>query len=119
MRPLPALSVHAGRLHLGGRANQKALLAFLTQALAGNTDKCSSNTIVCLPPSSSGRTSLLIAPLVGRPSPRAVVFVQGPSAKLRVNQDTIADLFGLTRAEAAVAVLLAEGRNLRRWFARR
>jgi DNA-binding CsgD family transcriptional regulator/PAS domain-containing protein len=67
-------------------------------------------------PSSSRPLSVLVAPLPGgrlvdEGWPAAIVFVSDPEQEATAPADLLARLYGLTRAEAALAALLLQGRE--------
>jgi len=61
---------------------------------------------------------ILVAPLTGsapnapRVSAAAALFISDPGRAVRLNREWVADTFGLTAAQATLAVCLAEGRTL-------
>jgi DNA-binding CsgD family transcriptional regulator len=48
-------------------------------------------------------------PRVGSEQPTAAVYVIDPGATRPLNEDNLRELYGLTRAEAAIAALLTQG----------
>ena len=66
-------------------------------------------------PRSSSRLPLLLdlCPLATAPQPWVAIFITVPDGRLSVPREAIAEVFGLTPREAALAALLAEGHALR------
>lgn len=66
-------------------------------------------------PRSSSRLPLLLdlCPLAATPQPWVAIFVTVPDGRLSIPREAIAEVFGLTPREAALAALLAEGHPLR------
>ncbi|GAB3782555.1 helix-turn-helix transcriptional regulator [Dyella agri] len=56
---------------------------------------------------------LNLCPLTTTPQPWVAIFITDPNGRMSVPREAIAEVFGLTPREAALAALLAEGRSLR------
>jgi len=114
------LSQRNQRLHIDGRelnrALQEALDAIVRSRHGGETSVVRALRI----PRSAGRSDLglVIRPVPtsewseGQSSPCVAVFISDPDLRESASQQALAELFGLTPAEANLALLLARGLSL-------
>jgi DNA-binding CsgD family transcriptional regulator len=115
-----ALSIRGNRLHIEGRNTDRKLQAALADVIAAQHAGQTALVKALRVPRPSGRSPL---GLVVRPvpvsegaeshaGPCAAVFVSDPDQRDSASQHTLGELFGLTPAEANVAILLARGQSL-------
>ena len=100
-------------------AEQTKALRTLIAAAAGMPDHCSSEGAISLRrPSARRNLTVLIAPIkcelpwLPGPRPAAAVFVSDPEREPFVPAHHLQQMYGLTPAEAAVAVALARGEGV-------
>lgn len=107
------LSVHAGRLRLGGQAEQAELERLLqSPASAGEVGR-----LRVTRPSGERDLNLIVRPVGGRDHmgagrPALALFVADPGQPPRASAEALRDMFQLTRTEAALCAALADGSSL-------
>jgi len=114
------LSLRDNRLHIDGRDINRELQEALTTIIDAHQRDESSVVRALRVPRSSGRSDLglVIRPIPGsewnegQSSPCAVVFISDPDLRESASQATLSELFGLTPAEANLAILLSRGLSL-------
>ena len=114
------LSQRDQRLHLEGRELNRALHQALEAIVRARQGSETSVVKALRIPRSSGRSDLglVIRPVPtsewseGPSSPCAAVFISDPDLRDSASQQGLAELFGLTPAEANLALLLARGLSL-------
>jgi DNA-binding CsgD family transcriptional regulator len=115
-----ALSLRGNRLHLEGRNTDRKLQAALADVIAAQHAGETALVKALRVPRPGGRSAL---GLIVRPGsltegtesqagPCAAVFISDPDQRDSASQQTLVELFGLTPAEANVAILLARGLSL-------
>lgn len=114
LRENPDLAIVGGRLALSSPSLQGMLLAQVRSAIdtaQGRTARA--GTVLALPRAGRLPLTLEVAPLrpavspFSEPRPSALVFLRDPEAPIAAAR--LGDLFGLTRAESAVAAALGRG----------
>ncbi|MCU0894377.1 MAG: helix-turn-helix transcriptional regulator [Rhodospirillales bacterium] len=113
------LSLSNGALSLGQPGRRGRFRELLTRiaAMVKDGEQVSPRAIAVPRPSRQRPVSLLIWPLpdaseVGPDEPVAVVFIGDPEHRGEIDPMRLCDLYGLSRAEARVAALLAQGHRL-------
>jgi DNA-binding CsgD family transcriptional regulator/PAS domain-containing protein len=113
------LSLSSGALALGQPGRRGRFRELLTRiaAMVKDGEQVSPRAIAVPRPSRQRPVSLLIWPLpdaseVGPDEPVAVVFIGDPEYRGEIDPMRLCDLYGLSRAEARVAALLAQGHRL-------
>lgn len=114
------LSQRDQRLHIDGRALNRSLEEALDAINRSRKGDETSVVRVLRVPRSAGRSDLglVIRPVPtsewseGQSSPCAAVFISDPDLRESASQQSLAELFGLTPAEANLALLLARGLKL-------
>lgn len=113
------LSLSSGALSLGQPGRRGRFRELLTRiaAMVKDGEQVSPRAIAVPRPSRQRPVSLLIWPLpeateVGADEPVAIVFIGDPEHRGEIDPMRLCDLYGLSRAEARVAALLAQGHRL-------
>lgn len=113
------LSLSNGALSLGQPGRRGRFRELLTRiaGMVKDGEQVSPRAIAVPRPSRQRPVSLLIWPLpdateVGPDEPVAVVFIGDPEHRGEIDPMRLCDLYGLSRAEARVAALLAQGHRL-------
>jgi DNA-binding CsgD family transcriptional regulator/PAS domain-containing protein len=114
------LSLRDQRLHIQGRDLNRELQAALEAILKSRQGGETSVVRALRVPRSAGRSDLglVIRPVPtsewseGQSSPCAAVFISDPDLRESASQQSLGQLFGLTPAEANLALLLARGLSL-------
>jgi DNA-binding CsgD family transcriptional regulator len=113
------LSLSNGALALGQPGRRGRFRELLTRiaAMVKDGEQVSARAIAVPRPSRQRPVSLLIWPLpeateVGPEEPVAIVFIGDPEHRGEIDPMRLCDLYGLSRAEARVAALLAQGHRL-------
>ncbi len=114
------LGLHDHRLHIDGRDINRELQDALQTIIEAQQRGESSVVRALRIPRSSGRSDLglVIRPVPGsewgegQASPCAAVFISDPDLRESASQATLGELFGLTPAEANLAILLSRGLSL-------
>ncbi len=113
------LSLSNGALALGQPGRRGRFRELLTRiaAMVKDGEQVSPRAIAVPRPSRQRPVSLLIWPLpdateVGADEPVAIVFIGDPEHRGEIDPMRLCDLYGLSRAEARVAALLAQGHRL-------
>jgi DNA-binding CsgD family transcriptional regulator len=110
-----------GRLAATAPEKRDALASLVRRALDAGAAGASLGPEAIMVPRSLGATPLVVVvrPLEapdarpGEAAARAVVYVSDPDRGLRASRERLSQLFGLTRAEAGLVALLAEGHGVR------
>ncbi|WP_145999239.1 helix-turn-helix transcriptional regulator [Oceanicoccus sp. KOV_DT_Chl] len=114
------LRVKAGRLYVGERSEDKAFRQVLEQVLQAHRSSEPGFVKAFRIGASEAANSLglLLRPLPlvdsseGKENPSVAIFISDPNQRRQVPAQILADLFGFTPAEAALALLLANGLTL-------
>ena len=114
------LSLKGKRLHLAGRNADRELQSALTSVISAQQAGETSVVKALRVPRPAGRPALglVIRPVAlsewgeGQVGPCAAVFISDPDQRDSASQQTLAELFSLTPAEANVAILLTRGLSL-------
>jgi DNA-binding CsgD family transcriptional regulator len=114
------LTLRGAHLHIEGRDINKELQEALATIIKAQQGGETSVVRALRIPRSAGRSDLglVIRPVPasewseGQSSPCAAVFISDPDLRESASQQTLAELFDLTPAEANLAILLARGLNL-------
>ncbi|HSO41990.1 MAG TPA: helix-turn-helix transcriptional regulator [Rhodospirillales bacterium] len=113
------LSLSNGALALGQPGRRGRFRELLTRiaAMVKEGEQVSPRALAVPRPSRQRPVSLLIWPLpeateVGADEPVAIVFIGDPEHRGEIDPMRLCDLYGLSRAEARVAALLAQGHRL-------
>lgn len=114
------LSLRGEHLHIEGRNTNKELQAALSSVIQAQQAGKASVVRALRVPRPGGRSALglVIRPVPasewgeGQAGPSAAVFISDPDQRDSASQQTLGELFGLSPAEANVAILLARGLSL-------
>lgn len=113
------LSLSNGALALGQPGRRGRFRELLTRiaAMVKDGEQVSPRAIAVPRPSRQRPVSVLVWPLpeateVGAEEPVAIVFIGDPEQRGEIDPVRLCDLYGLSRAEARVAALLAQGHRL-------
>lgn len=114
------LRLHDGRLELADRQRGRELQASIDSVLASalRGEPAVVQALRVRRPSGRPELGLLVRPVPhsewaeGQAFPSAVIFISDPEQSSTASQQMLAQLFGLTRAESALATLLANGLSL-------
>jgi DNA-binding CsgD family transcriptional regulator len=114
------LSLREGQLHITGRNTNAQLKDALASVISAQHDGEASVVRALRVPRTDGRAALglVIKPVPGsewgegQAGPCAAVFISDPEQRDSASQQILGELFGLTPAEANVAILLARGLSL-------
>lgn len=114
------LSLRGRRLHIEGRATDRALQSALSGVISAQLAGEASLVRALRVPRPGGRAplGLVIRPVPasdwqdGQAGACAAVFISDPEQRDSASQQILGELFGLTPAEANVAILLARGLSL-------
>ena len=114
------LSLHAGQLELGNRRDtqelQKRIQHVIESALRHVPAVVEAMRVAR--PSGRAELGLIVRPVPqsewaeGQNHPAVAIFISDPESGHEASQQTLSQLFGLTRAEAALATLLTRGLSL-------
>jgi DNA-binding CsgD family transcriptional regulator/PAS domain-containing protein len=107
-----------GRLGAAGSGPEKPLDALIRRAAGRGAGECSGGSMLLQTPSRTRPLSITVAPLrserlAGPTGPWVLVCVTDLEANVALPENRLRDLFGLTRAEARVALALFEGASPR------
>jgi len=114
------LALRGGRLHIDGRDINRELQEALATIIKAQQSGATSVVRALRVPRSAGRADLglVIRPVPtsawseGQSSPSAAVFFSDPDLHDPASQQILGELFGLTPAEANLAILLSRGLSL-------
>jgi DNA-binding CsgD family transcriptional regulator/PAS domain-containing protein len=113
------LEIKRGRLATSAPDTTRVLQDLVSAAASGDPDVRTGSTLTIARPATGLPLVVTItpvrshdaAPFLGQPS--VLVCISDPLAKASISERVLREAFGLTRAEARVAHLLADGRDLR------
>jgi DNA-binding CsgD family transcriptional regulator len=112
------LTVQGGRLTARGPAAARRLEGLLAAAATADPARRSAGSMALAAPGRTEGLSVTVAPARVEESglfdggPRVMVCVTDPEADVRPPEETLRELFGLTRSEAKLALALSGGDSL-------
>lgn len=114
------LSLRGGHLHIEGRNTDRELQAAIASVITAQQNGVTALVKALRVPRKAGRSALglVVKPVPisewseSQAGPCVAVFVSDPDQRDSASQHTLGELFGLTPAEARLAILLARGLSL-------